>query len=36
MRQILEDNLDYGRPRMTVELRERLGYRINQATGRIL
>ena len=29
MRQILEDHPDYGRPRMTVELRERLGYRIN-------
>ncbi len=29
MRHILEDHPDYGRPRMTVELRERLGYRIN-------
>ena len=29
IRQILEDHPDYGRPRMTVELRERLGYRIN-------
>ena len=29
MRQILEDHPDYGRPRMTVELRKRLGDRIN-------
>ena len=29
MRHILVDHPDYGRPRMTVELRERLGYRIN-------
>lgn len=29
MRQILADHPDYGRPRMTPELRERLGYRIN-------
>ena len=29
MRQILVDHPDYGRPRMTVELRDRLGYPIN-------
>ena len=29
MRQILKDHPDYGRPRMTVELWERLSYRVN-------
>lgn len=29
MRQILADHPDYGRPRTTVELRARLGYRVN-------
>ena len=37
MRHILKDHPDYGRPRMTVELRERLGYRINhKRVGRLL
>ena len=29
MRQILKDHPDYGRPRMTAELRERLSFRVN-------
>lgn len=37
MLQILKDHPAYGRPRMTVELRERLGYRINpKRVGRLL
>jgi len=37
MLQILKNHPAYGRPRMTVELRERLGYRINpKRVGRLL
>ena len=37
MRHILVDHPDYGRPRMTIELRERLGYAVNhKRVGRLL
>ena len=37
MRHILVDHPDYGRPRMTIELRDRLGYAVNhKRVGRLL
>ena len=37
MRYILVDHPDYGRPRMTIELRDRLGYAVNhKRVGRLL